>query len=665
MSKQALGIAVNGRQVRIAHLVRDNKSIAVSFLESTTLLADLENPAATPLTRDQRSGSEEAEELFGFEQQNRHTETGFNSPSVQENANVLFALMKKFTARRIPIAFNIPAGMVSYQELNTTLDYDKNVFKGNLLKKIGQWKSGFNSLENVQVLERSDGTLINVALNLPQTPTLLSVLEQINSFVSGNLIFSAMTPNEVALCNLARKSYQFNDNKEINIIIQIESEFSRIIFMRGRDLLSVAPIITEPASGEIDRIICSKIHFELDNQNITQVANILLASQATNNDSKEFFEDQFPQSRVGFIVSQPLAEYIANQFSREDLSEYAVPLSLAWEVLAPSRDASFTDINLLPHTIIDRQRSLKLSAVGYILLLLLGVGAFGFTWQILAKRLEISQLKRQNSHFEEQIRNNQETVDRVHKLEREINNLGQSLALSDSLGKGFDDILSFLDKANASVQKTESVWIEKIDKNPTGFTLFGNAMQRKNIPIFSNTVGESIVRKVTRQDIDGRPVYSFEMQVFWPRASFPDFFQPKEPQTVLVNAGENANPTRPIDSSEALVQAEKQAGQDSLERQNTESAELQIPYAFLAALANFNAESSRSQEKPALLSSNTASISAGSIDSSSAQEPYTIRLAAFPDSQSAEAQSRVYSDRGYEILTARSADDSSALPIWV
>jgi hypothetical protein len=82
-----------------------------------------------------------------------------------------------------------------------------------------------------------------------------------------------------------------------------------------------------------------------------------------------------------------------------------------------------------------------------------GISAFAFTWQILAKTTESNRLRRENQRYEEQILNNQETVERVRRLEREINNLSQSLTLSDSLSKGFDDVLTFSTRRTAAYKK--------------------------------------------------------------------------------------------------------------------------------------------------------------------------------------------------------------------
>ena len=42
MKKEAIGISVNGREVKIAHMYRDKTQLNIDFLESTYLKTDLE-----------------------------------------------------------------------------------------------------------------------------------------------------------------------------------------------------------------------------------------------------------------------------------------------------------------------------------------------------------------------------------------------------------------------------------------------------------------------------------------------------------------------------------------------------------------------------------------------------------------------------------------------
>ena len=84
--------------------------------------------------------------------------------------------------------------------MDTRLDYNKNIFKGSLRKKVDDWKKGFNALDNVSVISKKDGTLCNVACDTHQL-IVIETLEQLNTFFRNNLYLALMDPNEISLIN--------------------------------------------------------------------------------------------------------------------------------------------------------------------------------------------------------------------------------------------------------------------------------------------------------------------------------------------------------------------------------------------------------------------------------------------------------------------------------
>ena len=151
-----------------------------------------------------------------------------------------------------------------------------------------------------------------------------------------------------------------------------------------------------------------------------------------------------------------------------------------------------------------------------MLIALLGLSTFFFTAQIMNKKVDIRSLEKENRNYEEQIANNAEIVERVHFLDKQISNLMQSLVLSDSLGKGFDNILTFLENTNKGILSTKSVWIDEIQSTNLGFLIKGNSKSRANIPQLSNKLGKTILRKVTRTEGKTQKLYEFELEVSWP-----------------------------------------------------------------------------------------------------------------------------------------------------
>ncbi len=533
MRKEAIGIAINGREVKIAHVFRDKHRLGVDFLESSFFTADIDVELKKKV--EQRSGEpiiNEEEDIFVDSNPHETKSPLEKETGIRENIDILYSLLAKYTGRKIKIAFNISPSRVTYQELDTHLDYNPNVFKGTLRKKIEEWKKGFNALDNVSVITRKDGTLCNVACETYQPP-ILDILEQLNTFFKGNLFLTLMDPNDVSLVNLARIGYDFRDPNKYTAIVEIETEFSRIIFMKGEDLLAVSPIINESFNPDIINIVYSKINYELDNSNIPEISNILLAGRASSFANKTFFEKKFPDTRVGFIISQPLAGNLSSQFNREDLSSYAIPIALAWKVV-DSKNNNFIPTNLLPAQIIDRQKVLTLSFVGYLVLILLGITAFITTWKIAAKKIEVRELKKNNSLLQERIDSTEETVKRVHQLEEDIIKLKTQIILSDSLSYGSDRWSIFLEKLNQCVSKIKSVWIEEVKNTKNGILIKGMAFKRVDVPRMSEELGGAKIRKLIRAGSESRRIYAFEMEADWTLEPLqPKFKNSVEPEKVF------------------------------------------------------------------------------------------------------------------------------------
>ena len=519
MINEAVGIAINGREVKIAHLRRDKYQLAVDYLESAVLPHDMDFELGTKTPESAEATLLQTEDdLFAMKGAYESRGSTEKDSTFRENVDVIYALLRKFAARRHKVAFNIPPSQVSYQDTDTYIDYNKDVFKSSFKKKFDQWRQGFNPIDNVSVITRKDGTLYNIACEMREPP-ILDILEQLNTYFKGNLVLSLMDPNEVSLVNMARRSYGFHDSTQLSVIIEIETEFSRIIFMKGDEIFTVSPVIPESYNPDIFGIICSKIIYELDNLNLPAVHNILLAGKASTNTAKTFFEKKFPDSRVGFIISKPLADSFSTQFSREELSEYAIPISLAWKTLQ-KKEENFIPTNLLPPQVFERQKVLSLTMVGYLFLVLLGISAFVLTWKITAQKLEASSLRKSNKTLVERINNTEKTVKKVREFEDQIGKISKRLVLSDSLSFGSDRLLIFLEKLNSSVSYIKSAWIEQVQSTKDGVVIRGLSLKREDIPSLSDDLGRARINKLRRSDDGNQRLFSFEMVIDWKNELF-------------------------------------------------------------------------------------------------------------------------------------------------
>lgn len=508
-SKEALGLAVNGTEVRLAHLVQENGRIRIEGLERAKLRASLEAQKAAPKAAEVQDA--ETADMFGLKsaaaaktavapQENFQPDNG--------NLEILYGLLDKFTKQRVKIGFNVPLSMVSYNA-HTPLNAGANPAMSVVERLGGAEKDAGLNLTQYLLKSSEGGAPLNMFYE--KHPPTLALLLEIKGFTKGNLYLGQMQTPELALLNLARASTELEAEK-ITAIIYLEEDFSRLIFLRGREVLHVSSLINESASSpEVLEVVYRRLIYEQDEAQIPEVSAILLTGKAGRVRAKDFFTKHCTGVNVSYLATDKLGSFPANETQRAVFAEFAVAISLAWQLLEPKGQA-FLPIDLLPSEIKDQQEVLKLDYYGYALLALTGIVAFFFTWQILGLKNDTSTIRSQNNRLEEQIKNNQATVDRVHQLENECDRFIKNLALADTLSRGHDEFLRFTQKLNTSVRRTGSVWVEEITREQNGFTISGGALQRERIPLLAERLEQASLRQVTRAENGKQKIFRFELE---------------------------------------------------------------------------------------------------------------------------------------------------------
>ena len=498
---QALGLAVSGTDVRLAHLASHKGQIRIESLQRAKLKKSLEYQAPETVT----SGSyddPEVKDAFEMKAPAEESDSDSNGKLDTANLEILYQLLEKYTKNRIRIGFNVPLSMVNY------VRHD-NPF-GSGLPSMPD-RNGKDSGPTAQLLlaNGKDGPKLSV-LYERQPPTMV-LLRDVNNFVRGRLSLSLMDTAEVALANIARASKKSEAN-DITAIIYIEDEFTRLIFLRGGDLFHVSSIIHESISApDILEVIYRKLIYEQDEVHIPEITAILLAGRGNRIDAKEFFRERFENAMVSYLYASALAGFAADETQRETFSEFAVPIALAWKLLQP-RNPAFLSVNLLPQELLDQQQVLKLNLSGYALLAITGLTAFLLTWQILSIRSQINSTSTKNSQLDLKIKGNQPTVDKVLDFEDRIKRLKKNLSLSDSLSNGHQEFLSFLENLNTSVMQTGGLWVDEISKQPAGFSVKGTSFDRDKIPLLAEKLGRASLSKVTRAEAGSRKLFQFELE---------------------------------------------------------------------------------------------------------------------------------------------------------
>ncbi|MGH7597230.1 MAG: SPOR domain-containing protein [bacterium] len=499
--KQALGLAVSGTEVRLAHLISHNGQIRIEGLERAKLKTTLENQ---PLDKGKAEPDEaEAKDAFGLKDTLGDKAPGDNEQKTDNgNLEILYRLLEKYTKKKTKIAFNIPLSMVTYQR--------PDVMATIVERAGGTDKDAESNLGQEHIMAHDGATIV---MSYEKHPPTMTLMREVNEFVRGNLFLALMDPTEVALANLVRRSSDLDGGK-ITAIVYVEDDFTRLVFMRGKDLFHVSSIIHEnAASPDILDVIYRKLLYEQDEAGIPEIAAIWLAGKSTRINAAEFFASYFPAADVRYLSSSMLGGLSSTEAQRGVFSEFAVPIALAWKTLEP-KSPFFIPTNLLPQDLLDQQQVLKLKYHGYALLALTGIAAFFITWQIIELNSNIRETRAKNTQLEMQISNNQSTVDRVFQLDNQCQRLGKNLHLADSLSQGHDELLTFLQKLNASVERTGGVWVDEIVKQKDGFSVKGTSMNRDAIPQLAEKLENASLSQVTRIESEAakRKAFRFSLE---------------------------------------------------------------------------------------------------------------------------------------------------------
>jgi len=508
--KHAIGITINGNEVRAAFLSLVRGKARIKALESITLDNTVEQEQnGEKLAPSSLNDLENAFDIQDPEQE--ETPDELSSASAKDsNVSKVYALLDKFQNIKANIAINSPHLTVKYD----TVDRDQlpqTKGRGRRIREhLDFWHNDDNDdSRRTKYIEIHDKKLLKI--DYEYHPASIDLIEEVNQFRSGSLHLVLMDTNELALVDLVREIYKF-DKDEISAIIYIEQDFSRVIFLKGADVYHISPIVHKGSlSDDVLDVIYSRMIFAQDHYFIPEISKILVAGHSSRLKAKYFFREKFPSAMTGYLNSKKIESDLRFKDRGLLFSRYAVPIALAWKALLKPAYKS-PEKNLLPEYILDRQSLPKLASHSYLLLFLVTITTFAFSWGLVSKNLALRKISRNVQHMQAQLDNNKSLTDRVRAFDDKIIDLETKLALVDSFSKGHDDFAKFLTALNQEVKQTGGIWITELTMSGKLVTVRGIAQQRGKIPILANLAGSASLRKVTRSRYLGREVFTFHLE---------------------------------------------------------------------------------------------------------------------------------------------------------
>ncbi|NIV97471.1 hypothetical protein GWN42_32930, partial [candidate division KSB1 bacterium] len=460
-------------------------------------------------------------------------------------------------------------------------------------------------------------------------PPIVDAIDEVNQFRAGKMNLVLMDTNELALVDLVKEIYKFEKN-EITAIVYIEEDFSRVIFLRGSHIHHITPIIHKGSmSKDVLEVIYSRIIFAQDQYFIPELNKVLVAGHSSKLKAKYYFRQKFPSAVTGYLNSKKIQSRLKFKDRGLLFSRYAIPIALAWKALQKHVVSSKT--NFLPEYLLERQRMPKLAPHGYLLMFLLAITAFSFTWLLVAKNLDIREVTRQTNRIKTQLENNKSLAERVKTFDNQIIDIEKRIALVDSFSQGYNETTKFLDLLNQAVRKTGGIWITHLSKKNDLVQIRGLARRRDRIPTLANSLGGANLKKVTRAEYQNARVFDFRLE------KRVDALGEEEPSKNLnffsLLTGNNG-------TSEKASRDNASSRNGVSPRGNTQSRNK----AESTSTSNKTAAKQTSESK----NSHSEKAELDAID-----YRYGLQIGTFDSKTEAHKASKKYSDRGYPVMISR------------
>jgi hypothetical protein len=237
--KTAVALFVDGLELKFVQL---------SMKAGRVTLRDYKTVALVRKFEEKQGGPEEG----GADMQDLATAESFAEPSMptemeqqegQNNASVLLSVLTDLPSSKYTLSYALSEPAVTYQEFESDSGLKGTKLKKHVAQELSSMRSSAPSLDALDFIPTAQGGILSVVRE--DGMHLFSLLEEIKPFI-GNRVpkIQLIDSADTAMIGLVRGCYELQD-EEVSVLVYVGNDFSRLIFMQGKNYLHFAPIISE------------------------------------------------------------------------------------------------------------------------------------------------------------------------------------------------------------------------------------------------------------------------------------------------------------------------------------------------------------------------------------------------------------------------------------
>lgn len=427
------------------------------------------------------------------------------------NEKLVHDYLLSVDSQRKFVSVNVPAGDTIFQFLDN-LNYSE-IKKKEVLEIIEEKLFAlYDRKPNEDLYDfkiRDDGTLIIGSVD-QESPTLKIVHNAGNKFKEKYLIRDVV-PDESVMMGMYRNHYEM-DSEIITALLQIGKTKSRLLFMRGDQLLQVSPVIYEGFDQKnYLNTIFSKILFQIDTGEVPALDQLIIFNNGKGEKVLDFFRSSFSELKIEeFRFNSDKLLY------EESLSDivpfYSTAIGLAC-IAAKKEITKKIDLSFLPSYVIDQQKVFRLQWHGILLLVLIGLSPILINYFYQQNSAEIDALEMRSNQLTSMITEVNPLVQRSEELSQELSLMQDQLTLLTDLNEDNIRWTVTMDRFNRAVQNIGNTWITSFRQNDDVLMIDGYSLFKNRIPELAGQFESVTLLNVRKQEMRERDIFSFSMMI--------------------------------------------------------------------------------------------------------------------------------------------------------
>jgi len=544
--KDAVGLSVVGSVLRIARLRATGNKVILTHGQEMQLVhetAPHKKQQATAESKQVTDNQEDPIDIFGLDETGQEPEESEDTDQSEEdlfditaanpedfetpetNENLLSNVFTEFDTKKVECALNIPIGesvfhMVTDQDYRSLKKKEiESIIEDKLYTFYGETFP--DVIYDYEIQE--NGALFMSSVE--EEPPFLKVLEGAEKLHPGKVFIREILPEEIALLGLIRANHHLPE-KEITAVIFVGNKTSRIIFLEGKSIRAVLPLVNQGRkSSDVLNTLFSKILLELDQENIIKLDRIVLANQKEIN-GETFFINQFPDVTIESLRFDPELMEVNEQLTI-NLDRYAGSIAAAWNITKQQAD-HFPDISMLPDYVRDRQKVLKLEWYGIVLLTLVALTPIVFNFLYQQRALDIRALENSITRTTNQIEQLEPVKAVVDSMMAEYSVIDAELNRIKTFSDGSLKWSRTLQVIAEGFNQVRSSWLVGLSSKDGVINLTGYSLYRNRIPRLASLFADAEILEILETEVRDVTLYSFRMRINQV-SDDPSFFNPEVP----------------------------------------------------------------------------------------------------------------------------------------